>query len=395
MSAQDLTIQGVDPGGRAVGIAISQGKIDAVRPEGAGDAGAGPREGLGGGPRALPGLIDIQVNGFGGHDLNAAGASIDEVAGVVRALWRHGVTRLCPTVCTQSHTHMVAAMRAIARACDEEPRIERAVVGVHVEGPYISPEDGPRGAHPKAHVRPPDWDEVQAFQEASGGRVRMVTLAPEMPGAVDLIERLADAGIVPALGHTGASREEIAAATAAGARISTHLGNGSHAMIPRHRNYIWEQLAQDDLWASLIVDGHHLPPAVVKVFVRAKGTERCILTSDAVWLAGKEPGIYDFLDEKVELTPSQGVRLIGTEYLAGSALDLATAVGNTVAFAGVSLADAVAMASERPARLFGREDLGGLAPGQAGDVVLARWHEGEARLEVLQTVVAGEVVYRA
>ncbi len=389
MSTQDLTIRGVDPEGRAVGITLSQGKIDTVRPLGVGNADAPPT----GGPRVLPGLIDIQVNGFGGHDLNASGASVDEVAGVVRALWSHGVTRFCPTVCTQSHDHMVAAMRAIARACEEEPWIERAVIGIHVEGPYISPEDGPRGAHPKEHVRPPDWDEVQAFQEASGGRVRMVTLAPEMPGAMGLIERLAGAGIVPALGHTGAAREEIRAATAAGARISTHLGNGSHAMIPRHRNYIWEQLAEDGLWASIIADGHHLPPAVVKVFVRAKGTERCILTSDAVWLAGKEPGLYDFLDAQVELTPSRGVRLVGTEYLAGSALDLATAVGNTVAFAGVGLAEAVDMASKRPAQLFGREDLGGLAPGQAGDVVLARWHEDVARLEVVQTVVAGEVVY--
>ncbi|MBM3471460.1 MAG: amidohydrolase family protein [Armatimonadetes bacterium] len=387
MSAQDLEVRGTDTWGQAASITISQGKVGAVRPDVAVGAGQGPR--------VLPGLIDIQVNGFDGHDFNAAGASVESAAGVVRALWRHGVTRFCPTVCTQSREHMIASLRTIARACDQEPWIERAVLGVHVEGPYISPEDGPRGAHPKAHVRPPDWDEVQALQEASGGRVRMVTLAPEMPGAVDLIERLAGAGIVPAIGHTGAAREEIVAAVCAGARISTHLGNGSHAMIPRHRNYIWEQLAQDGLWASMIVDGHHLPPAVVKVFVRAKGTERCILTSDAVWLAGKEPGTYDFLDEKVELTASQGVRLVGTEYLAGSALDLATAVGNVVAFAGVSLADAVAMASERPARLFGRDDLGGLAPGQAGDIVLARWHENEARLEVMQTVVAGEVVYRA
>lgn len=387
MSAQDLVVKGRDPSGLTVIVTISRGTVSDVRHGEPGDA----DEGL----RLFPGLIDIQVNGFDGHDFNAAGTSVDGAAGVVRALWRHGVTRFCPTVCTQSREHMVASLRTIARACDEEPWIERAVVGVHVEGPYISPEDGPRGAHPKAHVRPPDWDEVQAFQEASGGRVRMVTLAPEMPGAVDLIERLAGAGIVPAIGHTGAAREEIVAAVCAGARISTHLGNGSHAMIPRHRNYIWEQLAQDGLWASMIVDGHHLPPAVVKVFVRAKGTERCILTSDAVWLAGKEPGMYDFLEEKVELTPSHGVRLVGTEYLAGSALDLATAVGNVVAFAGVNLADAVAMASERPARLFRRDDLGGLAPGQAGDVVLARWFEDDARLEVMQTVVAGEVVYRA
>lgn len=387
MSAQDLAVRGADTWGQAVSITISQGKIGAVRPDATGDAGQGLR--------VFPGLIDIQVNGFDGHDFNTSGASVDGAAGIVRALWRHGVTRFCPTVCTQSREHMVASLRTIARACDQEPWIERAVVGVHVEGPYISPEDGPRGAHPKAHVRLPDWEEVQAFQEASGGRIRMVTLAPEMPGAIDLIERLSIAGIVPAIGHTGAGRADILAAASAGARLSTHLGNGSHAMIPRHHNYIWEQLAADGLWASLIADGHHLPPSVIKVFVRAKGVERCLLTSDAVWLAGVSPGTHRFLDREVELTPDRRVRLVGTEYLAGSALDLATAVGNVVAFAGIGLCEAVEMASLRPALLLGRTDLGRLAPGCAGDVVLARWLAAEARLEVVQTVAGGDVVFRA
>lgn len=388
MNDRNLTVHGRDISGQSVGVTIAGGAIQRVLP-------IGPDEP---GPDDLwiiPGLVDIQVNGFGGHDLNAPGTSPDDVAAVVRALWRYGVTRFCPTVCTQSRAHMIAALRTVARACEEAPWIDRAVIGVHVEGPYISPEDGPRGAHPREHVRPPNWDEVQAFQDAAGGRIRLLTLAPELPGAIDLVERLSETGIVPAIGHTGAGRADILAAASAGARLSTHLGNGSHAMIHRHHNYIWEQLAADSLWASLIADGHHLPPSVIKVFVRAKGVERCLLTSDAVWLAGGSPGTYRFLDREVELTPDHRVRLVGTEYLAGSALDLATAVGNVVAFAGIGLGEAVEMASLRPALLLGRTDLGRLAPGHAGDVVLARWLADEARLEVVQTVAGGEIVFHA
>jgi len=378
-------VEGRDPTGRAVTLTVSQGLIQSVRE--VPDASDGQH--------ILPGFIDIQVNGFGGYDLNREGVTEEDVAGVVRALWACGVTRFCPTICTESHERMIAALGTIARACDQHPWIERAVLGVHVEGPYISPEDGPRGAHPRRHVRVPAWDEINTFQAAAGGRICMVTLAPELPGAIEIIERLLGNGIIPAIGHTAAGRADLLSAVRAGARISTHLGNGSHAMIPRHHNYIWEQLALDDLWASLIVDGHHLPPAVVKVFVRAKGPQRCVLTSDAVWLAGLTPGVYQLLDHTVELTPERKVQLIGTPYLAGSAIDLATAVGNAVAFAGVSLDQAVQMASRHAAQLLGRPDIGGLTPGQAADVVVASWDVEAARLEVLQTIVGGEVVHRA
>lgn len=377
--------RGRDSTGRAVTLTVSQGRIQSKEeaPAAAGDQ------------HILPGFVDIQVNGFGGYDLNREGLTTEDVAGVVRALWACGVTRFCPTVCTESRERMIAALATIARACDQIPWVEHAVLGIHVEGPYISPEDGPRGAHPRRHVRLPAWDEIKAFQDAAAGRICMMTLAPELPGAIALIERLRSDGIIPAIGHTAAGRAELHSAVRAGARISTHLGNGSHAMLPRHHNYIWEQLAIDDLWASLIVDGHHLPPAVVKVFMRAKGPERCVLTSDAVWLAGLTPGIYQLLDHAVELTAERKVQLIGTPYLAGSAIDLAAAVGNAVAFAGVSFDQAVQMASGHPAQLLGRSDVGALTPGTSADLVIAHWHAEPARLEVLRTVVAGEVVYRA
>jgi N-acetylglucosamine-6-phosphate deacetylase len=385
--AMDLTITGKSVSGEPVTVAVAGEAIDSVRPS---HAMAAPSE-----TWVIPGLIDLQVNGFGGHDLNGAGVTSDTVAHVVRALWAHGVTRFCPTICTASHEQMIGALRAVARACNEMKWVEQAVVGVHVEGPYIAPEDGPRGAHPKDHVRSPDWEEVQAFQAAAEGRIRILTLAPERPRALDLIEHLSRAGIIPAIGHTNATREDIQAAIIAGARLSTHLGNGAHAMLPRHPNYIWEQLAADDLHASLIADGHHLPPSVVKVFVRAKGAHRCLLVSDAVWIAGQPPGMYQFLNGPVELTADGMARLAGTTYLAGSALDLATSVGNIIKFTGIGLADAVSMASRQPAALLSRSDLGSLAPGGAADVLLVRWPGRDGQLEVIQTMVAGHVVYKA
>jgi N-acetylglucosamine-6-phosphate deacetylase len=380
-----LAITGNDMFGRPVTVAVSGGLIESVRPA---DPASAPAD-----LWVFPGFIDIQVNGFGGHDLNAAHPTPDAVAGVARALWRHGVTRFCPTICTADHGQMVAALRAVARACDEMDWVDRAVAGIHVEGPFISPEDGPRGAHPADHVRAPDWGEVQAFQEAAGGRIRVLTLAPERPGALALIERLSRDGIVPAIGHTNAAPQDIRAAVIAGARLSTHLGNGAHAMLPRHPNYIWAQLAEDALWSSLIVDGHHLPPEVVKVFVRAKGPERCVLVSDAVWLADQPPGTYWFLGNRVELTSEGKVRLGDSGYLAGSVLDLAAAVANAVRFAGVGVPDAVDMAARRPAMLLGRPDLGALIPGGCADAVLARWLPGDGRLRIIQTVAGGETVH--
>ena len=386
VAAMALRVTGRDVSGSPVAVTVAGPSIESVRAPRPGEAAPGDLW-------VLPGLVDLQVNGFAGFDLNGAGVTPDAVAEVVRALWTRGVTHVCPTICTAGHRQMAAALRAVARACDEMTWVNRAVLGIHVEGPYISPEDGPRGAHPKDFVRLPDWAEVEAFQDAAGGRIRLFTLAPELPGAIDLIERLSRAGIVPAIGHTNAAGPDIRAAVEAGARLSTHLGNGAHAVLPRHPNYIWEQLAADALSASLIVDGHHLPPSVVKVFLRAKGIHRCMLVSDAVWLAGQAPGTYQFLGGRVELDAEGAVRVAGTQYLAGSALDLAAAVANVIQFTGIELADAVGMASRQPAMLLGRTDVGSLAPGSCAGIVLARWPSRDGRLEIVQTIAGGDVVY--
>jgi N-acetylglucosamine-6-phosphate deacetylase len=372
-------------------LEIDGDTIESLKP-----AGARAKADLGGRDVLIaPALLDLQVNGFEGHDLNGDDVSADEVSAIAGALHRRGVGMFCPTVCTGAFAQMAASLKAVAAACADK-RVEAAVAGVHIEGPYISSEDGPRGAHPRDHTRDPNWDEFSRFQEAAGGHIRIVTLAPERPGAIRFIERLAAAGVVPAIGHTGASADEIRAAVRAGARLSTHLGNGAHALIPRHPNYIWEQLAADELWASIIADGHHLPPAVVKCMVRCKGPARTILVSDAVHLAGCPPGEYEFGGRAVELTPEGKVQLKGTPYLAGAALELARGVANAVRFAGVSLAEAVGMATLNPARLLGMDDrFGSVGPGREASLILFRWHEGATEMEISHTILRGEVVFKA
>ena len=338
-----------------------------------------------------PALIDIQVNGFAGFDLNVATVTPEDVCAMVRALWRVGTGFLCPTVVTGSFDGICNSLRAIVEACKADALVAHAVLGIHLEGPYISAEDGPRGAHPLEHVRDPDWDEFQQWQDIAEGKISIVTLAPEKKGTISFIEKLVANGIVVALGHTNASADDIRAAIDAGAKLSTHLGNGAHALIRRHPNYIWEQLSADELWASLIVDGHHLPPSVAKSMIRAKTLDRCILVSDAVALAGMEPGIYQFAGKSVELTAERCVRLVGTEYLAGSAIELARGIENSVKFAGISLKDAVSLATLQPMRLL---DAKAQVESET-NLILFEWNAAQYEINLIATIVGGELVYHA
>ena len=341
--------------------------------------------------RIAPAPIDIQVNGFAGFDLNVATVTPADVCAMVRALWRVGTGFLCPTVVTASVDAMSRSLRAIVEACKADALVAHAVLGIHLEGPYISAEDGPRGAHPLAHVRAPDWDEFQRWQDIAEGQISIVTLAPEKKNAIPFIEKLVANGIVVALGHTNASAADIQAAIDVGAKLSTHLGNGAHARIQRHPNYIWEQLGADDLWASLIVDGHHLPPSVAKSMMRAKTLDRCVLVSDAVALAGMAPGTYQFAGKSVELTAERCVRLVGTEYLAGSAIELARGIENSVRFAGISLEEAVSLATLQPMRLL---DAKAHVESET-NLILFEWNAAQCEINLIATIVGGALVYHA
>ena len=173
-----------------------------------------------------PALCDVQINGARGKSFTAV-RTVAEVRGILDICRQHGISELCPTLITASADDLVRGFTFLAHACETDADIRRAVVGFHLEGPYIAAEDGPRGAHPRTHVRPPDWDEFRRFQDAACGRIVMVTLAPESPAALAMIEKLSASGVVVAIGHTAASPAQIRGAVRAGARTSTHLGNGS------------------------------------------------------------------------------------------------------------------------------------------------------------------------
>jgi N-acetylglucosamine-6-phosphate deacetylase len=334
-----------------------------------------------------PALFDLQINGCDGHSFSSDRLTPADIRHVVAVCREHGIASLCPTLVTNSFAALAHGLSTLRRTCETDRAIARAVAGIHLEGPYVSAEDGPRGAHARQHVRPPDWDEFRRLQDASGGRVRLVTLAPEHEGALRFIERLVGAGVVVALGHTAASGARIREAVAAGARLSTHLGNGAHAMLPRHENYVWEQLADDGLWASIICDGHHLPAAVARCIVRVKTPARTILTCDASPLAGLPPGRYREWEQEFEVQPGGKVVVPGTSYLAGSGAFTDHCVGTAVRLAGVSLGEAVDMASARPCELLSLP-VPRLEAGAKTDLVLFDWEEG-GDLRVRRTLVGG------
>ncbi len=322
-----------------------------------------------------PSFFDIQVNGAHGISFNSDRLTADEVRGVADTCRGHGTGGFCPTLITAGSDALTHGFATFARLCDNDTELARMVPAFHLEGPYIAAEDGPRGAHPKQHVRPPDWDEFRRWQDAAAGRIRIVTLAPELPGALPFIEKLAAAGVVVSIGHTAATPEQIRAAIKAGARLSTHLGNGAHAVLPRHPNYVWEQLAADELWASVIADGHHLPPTVLKSILRVKTPARTVLISDAGSLAGLPPGRYDCWGQEFEVHPAGKIVVPGTGFLAGAAVFLDACVGHVLNLGLTDVPAAVAMAAERPRALLGLP-VPRIEVGEPADLVLFDWQPG-------------------
>jgi N-acetylglucosamine-6-phosphate deacetylase len=346
-------------------------------------------------PLVAPGLVDLQINGYGGVEFNDPQLSIDKVRQVALSQDAFGVTGFLATTTTDSHAVLAHALATIARAIDQVPEIAARIAGIHLEGPFISPDDGPRGAHPRQHVRPPDWQEFGTLQDAARGRIKLLTMSPEYDGAADIIRRAASTGVLVAIGHTKATSDQIRAAVDAGARMSTHLGNGAHPQIRRHPNYIWDQLADDRLVASLITDGHHLPPTVVKSMVRAKTPDRIVLVSDITSMGGMPPGKYQTgLGELEVLASGKLVPAGQPDILAGASLPLHVCVANVMRFADIDLPTAIAMASTRPAGLIGLADHG-LDVGTAANLVLFDLPSAAApdRLVIRATVNRGEVAY--
>lgn len=343
-----MLVRGVCAGTKtAVDIDIRHGRVYSVGPAGRGAPDAGDSQSL-----ILPGLFDIQVNGACGYDMQSPELTEEMIHGLNKRLIERGVFRWIPTLVTDSPGALEHKCRVLGEAL-RDPGLARHIPGIHLEGPHIAPEDGPRGAHPAAYVCPPDLRLFDRFYRASGGRVRYVTLAPEWPGAMRFIRALTARGVVAALGHHRADASHVRAAADAGARLCTHLGNGLAALVHRHQNPLWPQLADDRLYVSLIADLEHLPPELLSVIYRVKGSRRVVLVSDSVVLAGMKPGKYHLFGADVEMKRSGRVCLSGTDLLAGSSLFLPEAVMNMARVTEMSLTRAVDAASRIPARLLG------------------------------------------
>jgi N-acetylglucosamine-6-phosphate deacetylase len=332
----------------------------------------------------IPGLVDLQLNGYGGLDVNDPARPAGELSDLVRVLWGQGVTTVFPTIISADDPTTTALVTRAAAARASDPVVAYGVPGLHLEGPYISSAEGARGAHDPAVIRDPDPGEFDRWQKAAAGAIAIVTLAPERKGALELTRHLASPageggrGVVVSVGHSLATAGDIHAFAAAGGRLSTHLGNALPKQIDRHDNPIWPQLAEDALTAGLIADGHHLPADTFAAMVRAKGPSRCVLTSDAAALAGCAPGDYETTVGGAVTVGSDGsLRLRGTPYLAGSGASLLDCLRWAAGPGGLSLESAVTMATTTPADLLGLTDRGRLHVGTRADLVqLTRTPEG-------------------
>ena len=350
-------------------VVLRNGTVASIRPAGRGEADVGSRTAYIG-----PTLFDIQVNGANGINLQGDKVKPEDVRDLTDFLAGHGISHFVPTLGTNEPHKMEHGCRMLAEALQDKT-VARAVPGIHFEGPHLSPMDGPRGGHARALIRKPSLRELDRLLKAFGGRVLYVTLAPEVSGAIPFVRGLVKRGIVPALGHHHGSADDIARAVDAGARLCTHLGNGLAPVLNRHLNPLWPQLACDTLYASFIADLEHLPPPVLKSFVRAKGLDKTILTSDCVKLAGMKPGRYPhqngFKGMFVEIEPSGRTRVCGTELLAGSTMMLFQAAINAACVTDLTLAQAFTCATVTPAKALGvKRDLGRVRVGRKADLIV-------------------------
>ena len=238
-----------------------------------------------------PGLVDLQVNGVDGVDFNDPSLTEVGLLNATRYLLSQGVTTFFPTIITHSTSYTRRLLGTISVACARHPLLQQCIGGIHLEGPFVSKVDGARGAHDKKHVKKPDWELFMSFQKAAGNRIRLITLSPEWDNSSAFITACRRSGVLVSIGHSHATPEQIGQAVAAGATLSTHIGNAIPLMLPRHPNILWEQLAQEALYPGIIADGFHVPDSFIKVVLQAKG-KKCFLVSDVTYFSGMKPGIY-------------------------------------------------------------------------------------------------------
>jgi N-acetylglucosamine-6-phosphate deacetylase len=331
----------------------------------------------------LPGFVDLQVNGYFGEEFQSVNA--DGWAEVTTRLPQTGTTAFLPTFITAPLGILAAGLRAASALIPDLPSAAARVLGVHVEGPFISPKW--KGAHNEAWITEPSADAVAELLDAGRGALRLVTLAPERPGGMAAVTALAEAGVLVSVGHSDATARQVAEAADHGARMVTHLFNAQRPMHHREPGVVGQALTDQRLASGLIADTYHVNPQVCVLAFRAAPGRICAVT-DAAACAGMPPGSYELGGEPIELPPGDGVPPVrGDGTLAGSGLRMDAAVGNLVT-AGAGLVEAVCAATRVPADLIGRPDLGRIAPGAPADLA---WLGDDMRTRA--TWIGGEQVY--
>jgi N-acetylglucosamine-6-phosphate deacetylase len=327
----------------------------------------------------MPGLIDIHVHGsFGSDTMDATPESLADMSAFFA---RHGITSFLPTTISQTNKNINLAIENIT---ENMVRSDSAVpLGVHLEGPYLSQTF--KGAQPSSLLRNPDPEEYRPWFES--GVVRTMTLAPELPGAMQLIREGAAQGVRFSAGHTQASPEEISKAGDAGLVLATHTFNGMAGLHHRDLGTVGALLADDRIFCEIISDGIHLHADIVKLIIRIKGLDRAILVTDAMRAAGLPDGMYDLGGQSISVR--DGIARIDTGSLAGSTLTLDQAVRNVQKFAGISLQDAIRLATLTPASVLGLNGIKGeLRPGADADILIA-----DAEMNIRIVIINGRIVY--
>jgi N-acetylglucosamine-6-phosphate deacetylase len=331
-----------------------------------------------------PGFVDIHIHGAAGHD--SMEMDSDGVAEMGRFLARHGVTSYYPTTVTASEEKTLSALGRLANHVSDPPMGSPETpcahpLGLHLEGPFIS--QARRGVHPPQHIRDASSGALHRYIDAGHNKVRLITIAPEIPGALEVIRDASRNGIVCSVGHSNAGYEQTQDAIAAGARHATHTFNAMRPLEHRDPGVAGAVLTDHRLYADMIVDGLHVVPPMVDLFLRCKGTDRAVLISDAISATGMPPGNYRLGEFDVEVN---GLRCDCHGKLAGSVLTLDVAIRNVVQFANWRLQDAIRIATFNPAQLLGIEKhKGQLVPGADADLVVLS-QEGN----VLRTFIGGQ-----
>ncbi|UCE99776.1 MAG: amidohydrolase family protein [Planctomycetota bacterium] len=299
----------------------------------------------------VPGLIDLQVNGYKGVNFSSQDLTEDDFVRACRQIIESGTTAFLPTLISSPKSVYEHNLPIIAQVCKAE-EFHGHLLGIHLEGPFISSQDGARGAHMCEYVKQPDIAFLQQLIDWANGTIKLITVAAEAKGAEQLAQYALERGIVVSLGHQMAGTEDLDRLVNAGATSLTHLGNALPEFIKRHKNPLWAALANDSLTAMFVTDGHHLPPEVLKTIIRTKSPECCIVVSDCAPLAGAKPGRYQMMGQNVILEKSGRLYNPDAGYLVGSSATIIKCMNYLASLNLVTADELIAMGFYNPLRLI-------------------------------------------